>query len=199
MIIFMGKGASLPAFEASILGDLSPAILREKWHDCAVSLKNGFADADPKARIPWVGPDMGARSAISARIMENWAHGQAIYDLLGKTRDNGDALYNIVILGVNAYGWTFKNRKLPVPEPIPFVALTAPSGKIWTLGDEAQQGREHISGSAEEFCQVVTQCRNIADTNLSVTGENATQWMAIAQCFAGAPVDPPAAGTRHKI
>lgn len=55
MIIFMGKGASLPAFEASILGDLSPAILREKWHDCAVSLKNGFADADPKARIPWVG------------------------------------------------------------------------------------------------------------------------------------------------
>jgi uncharacterized protein (TIGR03084 family) len=76
------------------------------------------------------------------------------------------------------------------------LVLTAPSGAVWTLGEEA--GEERISGSAEEFCQVVTQTRNVADTSLEVSGENAKQWMAIAQCFAGAPNDPPPPGTRKK-
>jgi hypothetical protein len=31
-----------------------------------------------------------------------------------------------------------------------------------------------------------------------VKGETAQRWMAIAQCFAGPPNDPPAKGTRHK-
>lgn len=50
-----------------------------------------------------------------------------------------------------------------------------------------------------EFCQVVTQVRNIADTRLSVTGDIAQRWMAIAQCFAGPPENPPEAGTRHCV
>ena len=54
-----------------------------------------------------------------------------------------------------------------------------------------------IEGQASEFCQVVTQVRNIADTSLRVTGDPATRWMAIAQCFAGPPVDPPAKGVRR--
>ena len=38
---------------------------------------------------------------------------------------------------------------------------------------------------AVEFCQVVTQTRNIGDTALSVAGDVANQWMSVAQCFAG--------------
>ena len=56
-----------------------------------------------------------------------------------------------------------------------------------------------VCGDAVEFSQVVTQTRNIADTSLEVTGGNAAQWMARAQCFAGAPENPPAKGARHKI
>ena len=37
---------------------------------------------------------------------------------------------------------------------------------------------------------------DVADTKLEVVGPVATQWMSIAQCFAGGPVDPPAPGTR---
>ena len=55
-----------------------------------------------------------------------------------------------------------------------------------------------IEGSATEFCQVVTQVRNIADTRLKVAGEAATRWMAIAQCFAGPPETPPAPGSRFR-
>ena len=137
---------------------------------------------------------MSARSSITARLMETWAHGQEVYDLLGVTRQNADRIRNIVVLGVNTYGWTFANRKQPVPEPMPYLLLTAPSGEEWTFGNE--QADERITGLAEEFCQVVTQVRNIADTNLSVTGSNAAAWMEQAQCFAGPPNPPPAPGTR---
>ena len=41
--------------------------------------------------------------------------------------------------------------------------------------------------------------RNLADTQLQVTGEPAQRWMSIAQCFAGAAADPPPPGSRHKV
>ena len=53
-----------------------------------------------------------------------------------------------------------------------------------------------IEGNAEDFCQVVTQVRNIMDVNLNVIGEIANEWMSIAQCFAGPPEQPPKPGTR---
>jgi uncharacterized protein (TIGR03084 family) len=78
---------------------------------------------------------------------------------------------------------------------MPKLRLFAPSGAVWEYGEPSESGM--ISGSATEFCQVVTQCRNIADTALEVTGEVAHQWMRIAQCFAGPPQDPPTKGSRH--
>jgi hypothetical protein len=44
---------------------------------------------------------------------------------------------------------------------------------------------------------VVTQTRNIADTQLVCEGDTAELWMRHAQCFAGAPAEPPAQGVRH--
>ncbi|WP_207764921.1 hypothetical protein [Hyphococcus luteus] len=139
---------------------------------------------------------MSARSSITARQMVTWAHGQAIYDELGLDRQNTDAIQNIVILGVNTYGWTFATRGRAALEPRPTIILTAPSGDIWTYGDDQED--ERIEGDAVEFCQVVTQVRNVKDTRLAITGPNATAWMEAVQCFAGPPVDPPAPGMRRK-
>ena len=51
---------------------------------------------------------------------------------------------------------------------------------------------------AHEFAQVVTQTRNIADTQLSCEGDTAELWMRNAQCFAGAARhDPPQPGERR--
>jgi uncharacterized protein (TIGR03084 family) len=76
------------------------------------------------------------------------------------------------------------------------VRLLAPSGACWEWNAPSDTNR--VEGDAVEFCQVVTQVRNIADTRLRVTGESARRWMSIAQCFAGAPADPPAPGTRFR-
>jgi len=76
---------------------------------------------------------MSVRSSITARLMETWAHGQAIYDALGVERRDEDRI------------------------------------------------------------------RNVADTDLEVEGDTATEWMSIAQCFAGPPEQAPLPGTRFKF
>ncbi|KCZ46200.1 TIGR03084 family metal-binding protein [Hyphomonas pacifica] len=188
------KAGSLTEKESEHFGGLSGTALRADWLQLAQETAGAFAEADPSQRLAWVGPSMSARSSITARLMETWAHGQEVYDQLGIIRQNEDRIRNIVVLGVNTYGWTFLNRKEDIPQPMPHLVLTAPSGEIWTYGDES--AAERIEGAAEAFCQVVTQTRNIQDTALNVHGGNAKAWMEKAQCFAGPPQDPPAPGTR---
>ena len=168
--------------------------LVERWHSYFHQMCDVFDEADPALRAPWFGPDMGIRMMATARQMETWAHGQDIYDLLQQPRAPTDRIRNICHIGVRTYGWTFVNRSLPIPEPVPFVRLTAPSGAEWVWGEE--QTEEVVEGSAVEFAHVVTQGRNIADVDLRVVGENAKSWMEIAQCFAGPPETPPAPGHR---
>lgn len=188
-------GGNFRAFEARYIGDLRGRALLAAWRETVHATADRFAAADPKQRLKWAGPDMSARSSITARLMETWAHGQAIHDELGSVREDADRIGNIVVLGVNTYGWTFRNRGETPPEPMPYLVLTAPSGAVWTHGTPSET--ERIEGPATAFCQVVTQTRNIADVDLTVTGPNATAWMAKAQCFAGPPNDPPAPGTRR--
>jgi len=168
--------------------------LLDQWHAGLNRLCDIFATMDPKARMKWVGPDMSVRSAATARLMETWAHGQDIYDLLKVARRATNRIRHIAVLGVNTFAWTFVNRGLEPPGPPPFVELTAPEGELWTWNDADDHNR--IAGAALEFCQVVTQGRNIGDTSLEVIGDTANRWMAIAQCFAGPPEDPPAPGQR---
>ncbi len=153
--------------------------------------------ADPEARVAWAGPDMSAQSKIIARQMETWSHGQEIFDILGKTRHDGDRIRNIAHLGVTTYGWTFRNRKEEPPTPRPFVQLSAPSGAIWEWNE--RQDDNLVRGTAVDFAQIVTQTRNVKDTSIETVGPAATRWMEIAQCFAGAPETPPVAGLRYMV
>jgi uncharacterized protein (TIGR03084 family) len=193
-IISLRDETSFVEASNQLLGGIKGPALLETWRAYYADMTPRFASTDPKQRVKWVGPDMSARSSITARLMETWAHGQEIYDVLGRRRVNTDRIRNIAHLGVNTFGWTFVNRKQPVPEPMPYVALAGPTGDIWEWG--IQSDGEYIKGAAEEFCQVVCQTRNIADTNLKVVGSVANRWMSIAQCFAGVPRDPPLPGTR---
>jgi uncharacterized protein (TIGR03084 family) len=181
-------------------GDLTGRRLMDRWHSKMIELCDSLSALPPEARLKWAGPDMGVRMFTTARQMETWAHGQAIYDLMGQTRTPTDRLRNIAEIGVRTYGWTFANRQRPVPGPAPQVRLTAPSGLVWLwngpAADNLPEPDNLVEGDALAFCQVVTQVRNISDTNLRVIGEPARTWMSLAQCFAGPPEDPPARGTR---
>ena len=75
------------------------------------------------------------------------------------------------------------------------VYLSAPDGQVWTWGpDDASQ---RITGSALDFCLLVTQRRNPADLNVHAVGTDAEQWIPIAQAFAGPPGEGRAPGSAH--
>lgn len=169
--------------------------LFDAWQEQYRAMAASWMDVDPKTRVKWVGPDMSARSSITARQMETWAHGQEVFDLLGQTRQESDRIKNVVILGVNTFGWTHKVHGLEVPSKVPQLKLTAPSGQVWEFGDA--NSNDLIEGNAVEFAQVVTQTRSFGDTELRANGDVAEGWMARAQCFAGPPETPPAPGVRH--
>jgi uncharacterized protein (TIGR03084 family) len=140
---------------------------------------------DPSTRVPWYGPDMSIASSLTARIMETWAHGQDIADALGATRATTPALRQVAHIGARTRPNSFLARGLEVPTDPVYVALTAPDGEQWTWGDAEVVDR--VEGDAVEFCLVVTQRRDIADTGLAIRGPIATKWMEIAQAFAGPP------------
>jgi len=190
----MGDGTGHLAFSHDYLEGVTGRALYDEWRGFYPGMAERFAAADPEARLKWAGPGMSVRMSITARQMETWAHGQEVFDLLAKPRRESDRIRNVVVLGVKTYGWTFSNRGQKPPGPVPCVRLTAPSGSQWLFNEE--NGESLVEGDAVGFCQVVTQTRNVADTNIRTTGKAAAEWMAIAQCFAGPPEDPPAAGAR---
>lgn len=182
-------------------GDLTEDIAREwravraadvyAWFRRArASMLDIMLSLDPSTRVPWYGPDMSIASSLTARIMETWAHGHDVADALGVAHTPTGALRHVAHIGVRTFGYSFVARGLDAPASSVYVALRAPDGERWTWGDEGCADR--VEGDAIDFCLVVTQRRHVADTALVVTGAVATQWMAIAQAFAG----PAGAGRR---
>ena len=188
------SGNSAREYEKILSDNAEGLDLLNLWKETYEKISNEFAKSDPKKRVKWAGPDMSVRSSITARHMETWAHGQEIFDQLGFERIDTDRIKNIVVIGVNTFGWTYINRNLSIPEKMPKLSLLSPSNELWEWNEDNEENM--ISGSATEFSQVVTQVRNINDTSLKVSGKIANEWMSIAQCFAGPPENPPEKGTR---
>jgi len=177
------------------IGLQSPQQLLTKWSATYLELIDNLQKLPIEEKISWFGPPMSPLSFISARLMETWAHGQSILDSLKIARSGTNRLYYIAELGIKTFSWSFKGKSIPVPEVKPYVELTSPTGEIWRWNDPLS--KEKISGPALDFCQVVTQTRNAADTSLIIQGKHAQQWLDIAQCFAGKPSNPPAPGVRR--
>lgn len=166
---------------------MEPAEVLGWWRSKRAAMLDAFAKADPAQRVPWYGPPMSPASFMSARLMETWAHGQDIFDALGLRREPTARLRHVVHLGVRARGYSYVVNGMAQPPEDVRVELSAPDGEVWSYG-ESDENR--IVGPALDFCLVVTQRRHLADTSLVIEGPAATEWMSIAQCFAG----PPGAG-----
>jgi uncharacterized protein (TIGR03084 family) len=166
-----------------------PDAVLEWWRKERSALLVAFREADPKQRIPWFGPPMSPASFISARLMETWAHGQDIADALGVERTPTERLKHVVHLGVRARRNSYAANGLEMPEGEVMVEVRGPDGETWTWNGS---NTDRITGSALDFCLVVTQRRHLDDTDLVVEGPLAIGWMARAQAFAG----PPGAGRK---
>jgi uncharacterized protein (TIGR03084 family) len=188
--------------DALTLGEfrqLSPSEQLAAWRDARAALAEAAAGLADDARVDWYGPSMGAKSFLTARLMEVWAHGQDIVDTLAgatgasgaRLRPDTDRLRHIAQLGVITRGWSYAVRGETPPDTPVRVTLEAPSGATWEWETPDDVAADSISGPAGDFCRVVTQRRHVDDTGLVVTGSAARSWMQKAQAFAGAPSDGP--------
>ena len=139
---------------------------------------------------------MSAKSHVTGRLMETWAHGQDIVDALEVHRPPTDRLRHIAHLGFTTFGWSFSNHNMEVPDTPVRLELTSSSGEPWTWGPE--QAENIVRGPAKDFCLVIIQRRNVADTDIVTERDIASKWMSIAQCFAGPPTIGPKPGTFPK-
>jgi uncharacterized protein (TIGR03084 family) len=156
------------------------------WFDAArARLIEVFRELDPGLRVPWFGPPMSAASSVTARLMETWAHGQDVADTVGVRRPPTGRLRHVAHIGVRALPFSFlvHGREAPA-EPVR-VELAGPDGERWTWGPD--DAADRVCGPALDFCLAVTQRRHPEDTALTVTGPVATEWLAVAQAYAGAP------------
>ncbi len=164
---------------------LAPPELLEWWRDARRQLLEAAASLSPGDRVDWYGPSMSAASFLTARLMETWAHGQDVADALGRERTPTDRLRHVAHLGVITRPHSYLVRGLDVPDGDVRVELTLPSGAVRTWGpDDAD---DLVRGSALDFCLVVVQRRHVDDTELEVRGPAASEWMRVAQAYAGEP------------
>lgn len=188
---------------------MTPEQLLGAWRDNRRRLADAAAELADDARVPWYGPSMSARSFLTARLMECWAHGQDVVDAVGGERPASDRLRHIAQLGYITRGWSYTIRGETPPEGVVALELTAPSGAVWTwgttggsgsgsggsggggAGDAGEQVVDTVRGPALDFCLVVTQRRHLDDTALAC-GEAGRHWLLRAQAFAGGPTTGPA-------
>ena len=169
--------------------------LLEAWRENRRQLAAAAGGLEEGARVEWYGPSMSAKSFLTARLMETWAHGQDVVDTaleagVAARREPTDRLRHIAQLGVITRGWSYVNRGMEVPAGEIRVELKSPTGETWAWGPD--DAPDSVRGPAEDFCLVVTQRRHPHDTSLEVEGDLARDWLVHAQAFAGAPTDGPA-------
>jgi uncharacterized protein (TIGR03084 family) len=170
---------------AEELAVLPPERLLADWRQTRARLHDELLVVADGRKLPWFGPPMSAASMATARLMETWAHGLDVADTLGVKRHATARLRSIAHIGVRTRDFAFALHRL-TPPAVPFrVELGAPDGSTWTWGpDDAAQ---RVTGSAEDFCMLVTQRRPRAALDVHVVGDDAEKWLQIAQAFAGPP------------
>jgi uncharacterized protein (TIGR03084 family) len=162
-----------------------PATLLDWFDTSRAELLATFRKLNPSVRVPWFGMYMSAASSLTARLMETWAHGQDVADALGTRREPTDRLRHVAHLGVAARPFSFAAHGRPIPGEKVRVELISPGRDMWLWGPP--EAPDRVAGSALDFCLAVTQRRHLDDTSLVISGPVATEWMSIAQAFAGEP------------
>ncbi|OBK34126.1 TIGR03084 family protein [Mycobacterium sp. 1245111.1] len=170
---------------ADELAAVPPAELLADWRATRARLHDALLTVDDGRKLPWFGPPMSGPSMATARLMETWAHGLDVADALGVTRPATARLRSIAHIGVRTRDFAFVINELTPPAEPFRVELRAPDGSLWAWGPEAATQR--VTGSAEDFCFLVTQRRPLRELDITASGIDAARWLPIAQAFAGPP------------
>jgi uncharacterized protein (TIGR03084 family) len=159
--------------------------LLDRWRRARVDLRAALVAMPRGEKLPWFGPPMSPTSMATARLMETWAHGLDVHEALGARVEDTDRIRHVAHLGVRTRNFAFAVHGLDAPADEFRIDLVAPSGDVWSWGPE--DAAQTLTGTAGDFCRLVTQRVHRADTDLVASGADVDRWLDIAQAFAGQP------------
>ena len=123
----------------------------------------------------------------TARFMETWAHALDVYDAARQRSERPeptDRIRHVAHLGVRTRDYAFSvqergaaGRGVPRRADRAVAVRPGPGGR--------RTPRRRVTGSAYDFCLLVTQRVHRDDTDLVAIGADAEHWLTIAQAFAG--------------
>ncbi|MCW2855843.1 MAG: wyosine base formation protein [Marmoricola sp.] len=168
------------AFEGA---EASGAEIFARWQAGRPALVTMLRDYPAGQKLPWYGPPMSPASMATARFMETWAHALDVADALGVKLEPTDRLRHVTHLGVRTRNYAYSVHQLEPPTEEFRIDLVSPSGELWSWGP--QDAAQTLTGSAYDFCLLVTQRAHRDDLDLVATGPDVDRWLDIAQAFAG--------------
>jgi len=162
-----------------------PGDILRRWRTARWSLQETLRSFPAGQRLPWFGPPMSPTSMATARFMETWAHSLDVAEALGVPPAPSDRIRHVAHLGVRTRNFAFGVHGLEPPAEEFGVTLVSPSEEVWAWGPE--DADQTVTGSAYDFCLLVTRRRHRVDTDLVAFGADSDRWLDIAQAFAGPP------------
>jgi enediyne biosynthesis protein E11 len=160
-----------------------PEALLGKWQATRDSAVKALAAVPPDQVVPWLVRPLPPAVLGCAGFMEAFAHGQDVADALGVTRAYTDRIWHLAFFATLTWDFGYQSRGLTAPDTQFRYELTAPSGELWEFGPPDAEQR--ISGPASDFCLLVTRRRHRDDLAVTATGEDAEQWLDVAQAYRG--------------
>lgn len=156
-----------------------PEVL-EWWVRGAVRSRDVLGAKDPKDRVPW-GLGMSARSFVSARLMETWAHGLDCRAAVGAPPNETARMKDVAFLIIRALPYAFRHAQREKPPGELRVELSF-DGETWAFGPDEADNR--ITGKAGEFCRVGVQRMKLGDAgSLKAEGPLALAALEVARAF----------------
>jgi uncharacterized protein (TIGR03084 family) len=160
-----------------------PAAVLERWREERAGAAKELAATAPDKVVPWLVNPLPPSILAAAGIMELFGHGQDIADALGVRREYTDRIGHLAWFATRTRDFGYLARGLQPPTAEFRYELTAPSGVRWEFGPA--DAEERVSGSAADFCLLVTRRRHRDDLDLTAVGTEADRWLDIAQAYRG--------------
>lgn len=169
----------------------------EWWRHGRADVVDALSRMDAGDRVPWIYGEMSAKSFATMRLMETWAHGLDIkVAMLGRIlpipeddleEDEEDPLADtprlrhIAWLGQKSLPFSYKMVGEEYPAQGVRVEVMGPKYQAWRFGPEDTD--QVIRGMAGDWCRVVVQRQDPADTGLKAVGEHAERALDIARAY----------------
>lgn len=181
----VGEGIDVVELVRGEVAHLTPAEVLAWFDRIRPEMVEALLAAPDGTRIAWYGPPMGVASALTARLMETWAHGVDVADTVGVALASTDRLRHVAQLAHRAIPFAFAAHRTPLPDEGIAFELEVPGGSTLLVGELSARAR--VSGPLLDLCLLAVQRRAIEDLDLRADGAAAAAWCQVAQAFAGPP------------